>query len=437
MASVFMDTGSARDRVTGVFLTDFCPWANKYVYWLKEPIGWFVTALGISVLVGLHVSSVGWVLASVISSVIAVGMIWPWFVVHAAQCRLVPAVEEVHEGQPCDLVLTVRNRLPVPLWGPAIEGYLDGDGDEARPTIALACVPMLSDAEYRLRISPELRGHYPVTPPKIVCSMPFGIYTARRSLQHFSPLTVFPAVSRIEDDPELAGGKSCESGDGLRVGEFGEPLGVREFRSGDRLRNVHWIHTARVGSLVVCERGGPQQQIVDVVLDTQVAPGGDTELRRHQRESLARRVRVAAGVAMALHSRHVPIRLVIDGRPLQLPAGAPGRRRLLSELADVPADGTVFSRRSVPAAFEPPRDRMSILVRGNPGDLSDGATYVDVFRQSSRSAAASFAGSANAFEGNGSRLKPGLQRVRIDAGESLERKLARFWREVNRAHVVA
>ena len=26
---------------------DFCPWANRYVYWLREPIGWFVIGASI------------------------------------------------------------------------------------------------------------------------------------------------------------------------------------------------------------------------------------------------------------------------------------------------------------------------------------------------------------------------------------------------------
>ena len=36
--------GRSLRHLTGVLNHDFCPWANRYVYWLKQPIGWFVLA---------------------------------------------------------------------------------------------------------------------------------------------------------------------------------------------------------------------------------------------------------------------------------------------------------------------------------------------------------------------------------------------------------
>ncbi len=39
--------------------TDFFPWANRFVYWLKEPIGWFALATAISVMIGLYFSPIG------------------------------------------------------------------------------------------------------------------------------------------------------------------------------------------------------------------------------------------------------------------------------------------------------------------------------------------------------------------------------------------
>lgn len=412
MATGSISADAAKDRLTSVLVTDFCPWANRYVYWLKEPIGWFVMALGISVLVGLHISSVGWVLASVLGSVIVVGMIWPFLVVRSAHCELRPAVTEIHEGQSCELVLAVRNRMPFPLWGLAIEGYLDRHGDDARPTIALACVPMISEAEYRLRVSPTLRGLYPIQPPKIACSMPFGLWTARRNLGAFSPLTVFPRVSRVQDDPELVGGRMSETGDGNRVGQSGEMLGVREYRGGDRLRNVHWIHTARTGKLTVCERGAPQQQMVDVVLDVANEVTGDPQRREFLREAFARRVRVAASLAVALHGHHVPIRIVVGNQPTAISGSNAGRRKLLTTLAEVPADGVDRATIAAASAFRPSRDRMTLLVTG------DAAGYVEV--QVDRDG-----------QGTGvSSITLGSLSIVIAPETALNTQLARFWRDV-------
>lgn len=419
MATGLLDAEDAKDRLTSLLVTDFCPWANRYVYWLKEPIGWFAIALAISVLVGLHVSSVGWVLATVLGGLIAVGMIWPWVVVRAARCELRPAVAEIHEGESCDLVLAVRNRLPLPLWGLAVEGYLDRRGDDTSPTIALACVPMASDAEYRLRVAPSLRGCYPVVPPKITCSMPFGLWTATRELAALAPLTVFPRISQVQDDPELVGGRLSETGDGTRVGQSGEPQGVREFRSGDRLRNVHWVHTARTGTLTVCERGGPQQQQVDVVLDIAGKATFDAAERSFLRESMARRVRVAASLAIALHGRHVPVRLVIGDAVTPLASGAAGRRRLLTTFAEVPVDGVWAgdgSAEETRAGFRPQRDRLTLVVRG---DVS-GNVLVEVDRFTNRTTMAA-----------AERMLAGA--VEIGPDVLLDVPLSRFWRDVRHA----
>lgn len=416
----------AQGKVTTVLSTDFCPWANKYVYWLKEPIGWFVMALGISVLVGMHVNPLGWTLAAAIGSIIAIGMVWPWIAVRTSQCDLAPAIAEIHEGEECELVFSVRNRLPLPLWGLAVEGYLDREGDEAKPTIALACVPPISAADYRLAVCPQLRGHYPLVAPMVACSFPFGIWTARRVVNQCSPLVVYPQVSVIQDEATLTGGRMSESGDGLRAGQMGEPLGVREFRSGDRLKNVHWVHTARTGNLVVCERGGPQQQAIEVHLDTRALSKqtGVSRDANHEvnREAIAWRVRVAASLVTHLHARHVPVTLRIDQRTIHGAAGPVGLRRMLLALAIVPADGTPWSD-------EP------IAAQRNNGARSNGATMwvssdeagakVHVDYSQGNQHGASYGGSA----------KP--NRLTIDLTQPVPAQLLRFWRGVEHARSAA
>ncbi len=400
--------GAVKDRVVSVLAADFCPWANRYVYWLKEPIGWFVMALAISVLIGMHVSPVGWTLAAAIGAIIVVGMAWPWFAVRAAGCRLRPAISEIHEGQTCDLVFSVQNRWPIPLWGLAVEGYLDHAGSDATPTIALASVAPLCEADYRFAVTPRLRGRYPIESPMLACSFPFGIWTARKPVRERFPLVVFPRVVPIHDEPPQWEGRICESGDGLRAGQAGEPLGVRDFRGGDRLRHVHWIHTARTGRLTVCERGGPEQQRLDIVLDTSPNTATDEccmdvsaeESTDVAREAMAQRVRVAASLLAHLHARHLPARLTIlrggdHCEPRVYAPGTRGRRRMLTDLAEVPT----FGFRGSPALPRAPRSTTQLVVSG---DAQGRSVFVDYL----------------------------ATRVTIEVRRQLEPQLARFWREV-------
>lgn len=394
-------TGSVADRSHAIDLltVDFCPWANRYVYWLREPIGWFVIAFLASLLVGLHVSPIGWVLASILAGVIAVGVAWPWVAVRAASCRLSPTREEVHEEQACELTLSVRNRCPFPLWGLAIEGYLDSLDDDIQPTVALACVPMLSDAEYRLRVAPKLRGRYPVVAPQITCSMPFGLWTARRELTQLRPLDVLPRISPVKELTLLAGGRAADGDEHHRAGQSGEQLGVRGFRGGDRLRNVHWVQTARTDTLMVCERAESLQTPVDLILDASLATPRDEPQRLAYRQSLARRVRVAASLAVAMHNRRMPVRLIVGNVVLPVSPSPAGRQKLLRTLAEVPADGLRPRNCLSPL---PNRDkRLTLRVLDDP-DGSVGAVLIQVNQRY----------------------------LRIESDQSLDHALARFSPEV-------
>jgi len=43
----------AWSSLSRVLHTDFCPWANRFVYWPKEPVGWFLVAIAVILLSGL------------------------------------------------------------------------------------------------------------------------------------------------------------------------------------------------------------------------------------------------------------------------------------------------------------------------------------------------------------------------------------------------
>ena len=112
------------DTVASLANHDFCPWANRYVYWLKEPVGWFVVALAVSILVGLFLSPMGWTVAAGLSMVLVLGLGFPWMATRTLVCELKPVSTSLHERQASQLELTVRNRLPIPILGLMIEGYL-------------------------------------------------------------------------------------------------------------------------------------------------------------------------------------------------------------------------------------------------------------------------------------------------------------------------
>src|SRR6056297_1356991 len=178
--------------------TDFCPWANRFVYWLKEPIGWFALATIVSLLVGLYLSPIGWTLAVSLTAIMLVGMAWPLLAIRVAACELRPELDCVHEGDACRIIVSVRNRIPLPVWGLAVEGYLDCEGEATTPMVALARVPPLCVCDFAITVKPTLRGRYPVQSPRVAWSFPFGIWTARRKLPKSKALTVWPKVYAVQ-----------------------------------------------------------------------------------------------------------------------------------------------------------------------------------------------------------------------------------------------
>ena len=66
------------NQVSGALTHDFCPWANRYVYWLKRPIGWVFLAFLSSILLGIYVSPQAFLATAGIAMVAIIGSLWPW-----------------------------------------------------------------------------------------------------------------------------------------------------------------------------------------------------------------------------------------------------------------------------------------------------------------------------------------------------------------------
>ena len=351
----FHELADRKGLVARLLTTDFCPWANRFVYWLKEPVGWFVLATAVSVMIGLYFAPIGWTLAAALTSVIAVGMVWPAIAVRAVTCSLCPKQKQVHEEDPCELEFTIRNWLPLPLWGLSVEGFLDRSCEhvdtEKLPTVALAFLRSLTTSTYRFSIQPDFRGCYPDGDATLTCSFPFGIWTAKRKLSDVTPITVWPKVYPITGQAVLQGRNTAEMGEGERSGRAGNFIGIRDYRNGDSLRDVNWIATARYGDLVVTERSAPQSCNVEVIIDVNAS---------EDRERLATRIRVAASVLANLHHSSIALTVRIGKQVIHVMRGRNGFVQMMDALAKVPAEGLGEPQPEIPLL-----DRLSVTISSN------------------------------------------------------------------------
>jgi len=97
--------------------------------------------------------------------------------------------------------------------------------------------------------TPAARGVLSGSEVRIEATAPFGLFTRTMEVLVDRELLVLPVLSPMESIPAGA------AGDGAPMRATGTDAGgVREWRSGDQVRNVQWRSTARTGRLTVVER---------------------------------------------------------------------------------------------------------------------------------------------------------------------------------------
>lgn len=236
---------------------DFCPWANRYVYWLKRPIGWFVIGIAATILMGLHVSVKAFLASAVLGAIAVAGLSWPLVAFWAIRGELAWGRARCEEGDEVDVCLTITNRWPFPVWGLELVGdaiVSQRLGREGEP-VSICRVPGLCRNEYRWKVKAMRRGMFPERELSLSTSFPFGLFHAQRVVAVRRALIVWPKIFRMLDTPSFGGKvRSVIGASSPQIGHDYDWSGFRPFREGDSLRSVHWAQTARRDSLIVCER---------------------------------------------------------------------------------------------------------------------------------------------------------------------------------------
>ena len=160
-----------------------------------------------------------------------------------------------------------------------------------------------------LRIRMELllrrRGVVPLRDLQLRLPDPLGLFQRyRRILGRDESILVFPQCYRLP--PIEYGGQSCfdHAGDALTTtaGNSGEFLGLRDYRSGDPIRRIHWKGWARTGRPIVREFEDVSLPHYALILDNFVEHGDE--------DLLEDSVSVAASFAQAIRGGHNTLDLV-------------------------------------------------------------------------------------------------------------------------------
>ena len=227
----------------------------------------------------------------------------------------------------------VVNRWPWPLWGLTVEqgfSLSPVDAIDEAPAACLARIPAWSQTTFRWDFEPERRGRYPHGAPRLACGFPFGIWHGHRPIFVENELVVWPRMASLTSVPPLCGRSLAAAGTANRsAGHEGDLSGVRLFRAGDSLRQVHWAQSAKHDRLVVCERQNTGRRQVKLILDLDsgAQPNGAGD------DSLENIIRVGASIARQFHAHYAAIDVCFGRQTARVAPGSAGLSSLLDALA--------------------------------------------------------------------------------------------------------
>jgi uncharacterized protein (DUF58 family) len=184
--------------------------------------------------------------------------------------------ESVSAGDLLIVELTaVNRRWRLGCWSVAIEDSLrrDGNGRDTAPILAKAMIPYLKPGEpylanYRGRLAH--RGRYHFGPLRLSTQFPLGLLRYRMTLHQPESLIVYPRLGRllpawyrVQKSSDLGLGVAARQ-QGFLEGEF---YGLRDWRSGDSRRWLHWRTSARRQTPVVRQFEQQRNEDLAIVLE--------------------------------------------------------------------------------------------------------------------------------------------------------------------------
>jgi uncharacterized protein (DUF58 family) len=171
-------------------------------------------------------------------------------------------------------------------------------------------------ATFTLVFRTPRRGIFELSPLLACSAYPSGII---RSVREVGPRMRFVAYPRLIQTQGLPLGqhRTYQRGgisQSTRVGDSNEFASTREYRSGDRLRDIHWASTAKTGKLIV------KEYVEEYFVRTGIYI--DTELKRFEKHAgFEARLSLCAGLCRQLGQRDHILDIFASGKTRHIQSG--------------------------------------------------------------------------------------------------------------------
>jgi uncharacterized protein (DUF58 family) len=182
---------------------------------------------------------------------------WIWIIVEYFFIKLYLTrvlARRIEEDDSLEVGAVVKNKSMLPVFHLVLEDYLScATPQERQKRVLLEYIGPKSSLSIKYSCWCPLRGKYKVGPFFIYIFDPWGIFFLKKTYPLHDEVYVYPQTFHIHKLPELIKGTAPWFGIGTsRVsGDEHEFYGIREYKSGDPIKKIHWLTTARKNKLIV------------------------------------------------------------------------------------------------------------------------------------------------------------------------------------------
>jgi uncharacterized protein (DUF58 family) len=268
-------------------------------------------------------------------------------------------------GEPVHFTVALHNRSPAARHALRVDGpFLPWDGRWITPRAGLPVVAPGATAAVTLTASFSHRGEHHLDPFRVGALVPFGLAQGPAVHSGGSRFVVVPRVARVERVATPLGQRHQPGGVArmLQMGESMDLRGVRTYRPGDPVRDLHARSWARTGTPAVREYQQEYFRRVAVIVDTD---GRDVDP-----DTFEAAVSLAAGLVASLSRDDALVDLLVLGRRAHDLTPSRGSLDASLDLLACAEPGDDFDPEAVAALLAPFASRLSsaLLVTCRWGD---------------------------------------------------------------------
>ncbi|MFT7601070.1 MAG: hypothetical protein ACI8TP_004020 [Acidimicrobiales bacterium] len=267
--------------------------------------------------------------------------------------------ERVTVGEPAMAVLTVTNPAKAPIGNRAIEDHVNGE------PVAINISGLAPDETIEVfhPLPTERRGVFEIGPAVIAKADPLGLMRREVRQAGVDQLWVHPRVTALNVVP-VGFAKDLEgpTSDASPAGDVSFHT-LREYEIGDDHRHVHWLSTARTGTLMVRHYVDNRLPHLTVVLDNNAAI--------YEQENFETAVEVAASLTVTTMLHQQPVALRVGDQAILGSTQPASTERVLDALTTVDANETNQPGEMLATACRVEPDTSALVLVTGPRSGSD------------------------------------------------------------------